>query len=66
MAETAAHLVDHRTALLVPGLDRRTQPGDYVSVGRLEIVDDTLRAAIVPLPERWQELERERFGVRNA
>jgi putative phosphoesterase len=47
-------------------LDRRTQPGDYVSVGMLEIMNDTLRAAIVPLPERWQEVERERFGVRNA
>ncbi len=47
-------------------LDRRTQPGDFVSVGMLEIVGDTLRASIVPLPERWQEMERERFGVRNA
>lgn len=43
-------------------LDRRTQPGEYVSVGMLEIHDDTLRAAIVPLPERWQEIQRERFG----
>ena len=41
-------------------LDRRTQPGQYVSVGMLEIVDNTLRASIVPLPERWQALER--FG----
>lgn len=43
-------------------LDRRTQPGDYVSVGLLEIFDSTLRATIVPLPERWQQVERERFG----
>jgi hypothetical protein len=39
-------------------LDRRTQPGQYVSVGMLQIVDDTLRATIVPLPEPWQDLER--------
>jgi len=42
-------------------LDRRTQPGDYVSVGMLEILDDTLTAAIIPLPERWREVEREHF-----
>lgn len=35
-------------------LDRRTQPGQYVSVGLLEIVESTLRASIVPLPELWQ------------
>lgn len=39
-------------------LDRRTQPGQYVSVGLLEIVNDMLRAAIVPLPEPWQERRR--------
>ena len=66
--------IGHVRGLLVinPGssyiniLDGRTQPGDYVSVGMLEIEDDTLRATIVPLPERWQEVERERFGGRNA
>ncbi len=42
-------------------LDRRTQPGDYVSVGILEIQDDTLKASIVPLPEPWQAVEREHF-----
>lgn len=42
-------------------LDRRTQPGDYVSVGMLEIEDDTLTASIVPLPEPWQAVEREHF-----
>lgn len=39
-------------------LDRRTQPGQYVSVGLLEIVDGLLRASIVPLPEPWQEKGR--------
>ena len=43
-------------------LDRRTQPGDFVSVGMLEIQGDSLRASIVPLPERWQEIQWERFG----
>ncbi len=43
-------------------LDRRTQPGDFVSVGMLEIHGDSLRASIVPLPERWQEIQWERFG----
>lgn len=39
-------------------LDRRTQPGQYVSVGLLEIMNDTLRASIIPLPEPWQAMER--------
>lgn len=43
-------------------LDRRTQPGDYVSVGMLEIEHGVLRASIVPLPERWQDVQREHFG----
>ncbi len=43
-------------------LDRRTQPGQYVSVGMLEINGGSLQASIVPLPERWQELQREWFG----
>lgn len=43
-------------------LDRKTQPGQYVSVGMLEINGGSLQASIVPLPERWQELQRERFG----
>ncbi len=36
-------------------LDRKTQPGQYVSVGLLEIAHGALRASIVPLPELWQE-----------
>ena len=47
-------------------LDRKTQPGQYVSVGMLEINGDSLQASIVPLPERWQELQREWFGSGNV
>ncbi|MEA3335410.1 MAG: metallophosphoesterase family protein [Chloroflexota bacterium] len=43
-------------------LDRKTQPGQYVSVGMLEIIDDSLRATIVPLPEAWQDFGKAQFG----
>ncbi len=43
-------------------LDRRTQPGQYISVGMLEIADGMLRASIVPLPEPWQNIDISQFA----
>lgn len=43
-------------------LDRRTQPGQYISVGMLEIADSMLRASIVPLPEPWQNIDISQFA----
>jgi hypothetical protein len=43
-------------------LDRRTQPGQYISVGMLEIIDGMLRASIVPLPEPWQNMDISQIG----
>lgn len=47
-------------------LDRRTQPGQYISVGMLEIHDDMLRASIIPLPEPWLDKGPEYFAKGSA